>query len=476
MLVLIRAPTAVAVAASVFFQLSGPLVLVDGYDGDVNVAWTPAIGATGTVTYRVFIDGVLRSLTTATSYAATDVPAGTRKFQVQAVDGSSGLTSAIIERTTRIMALEDPTAAGQLLVTTSAGPIEDFTDWTNTISTIGPSSGAGPAFKISAGAAANVVFAAKGYAAQTANLMEWRNSAEAVLASVSALGYAYFPQGYFGAGNLATTGILALPGGNTTQLAIRNNANSANIKVISTDSGNAVILGDTTVAGNSLLLLSNNHVYIGNALAAGSVDFYYSGLQMFQMTHPGLTRYTLGMPTRITDSACDRFAIVPQPAYGSATGANRKGADFEIEFAAPTNSGVDYGVDRRTYKNANSDCYRDVYRGEIVTTNATQTTVLTINLPDASISEIEVSVMGRDYTGGVHAVYRRRAAAKRHAAGSAALVGTPETVGTDMEDGGAAAWDVDISVTSNAATVRVTGAAATTIKWDARAKVETLVR
>jgi hypothetical protein len=463
---LIRAPTSAAVAASIVFQLSGPLVLVDDYTGNVALAWTPATGATGAVTYRVYVDGILRSLTSATSYDATSIAGGLRKFQVQAVDGLSGLTSAIIEKETRIMALEDPTAAGQLLHSTSAGPIEDFTDWTNTISTIGPASGAGPAFKVTAGAAANVLLALKAHASQTANLMEWRNSSEAVLASVNSAGAGSFPSLKVGSTNIATSGTLNFDNG--FSLYYRNTANTADVKCLY-QSVNITILDG--LAGVYFRVNGTTAVGYGTS----SFDIFAPARKFAWASDAG--KAELFQTAQASDAVPVDFKITPQGPFATATSTNRKGGNFEVEFAAPTNSGVEYGTVRHVFKNSSSDCYRESYRHEITTTDATQTTIATYTLPSNSVVELDVTVLARDYTNAVHAVYRRRAAVSRHASGSAALVGTVDSsVNPDKENGGAAAWDVDISVTGATAIVRVTGAAATTIKWDERTKMEALVR
>lgn len=98
----------------------------------------------------------------------------------------------------------------------------------------------------------------------------------------------------------------------------------------------------------------------------------------------------------------------------------------------------------------------------LTTTDATVTTLLSATLTDARVYWVRVWVAGRkDATD--HGVWARYAVAYREG-GGATLEGAVVDHLT-RETAGAAAWDVTIDTSGNDIRVRVTGAAATTIKW-----------
>lgn len=77
-----------------------------------------------------------------------------------------------------------------------------------------------------------------------------------------------------------------------------------------------------------------------------------------------------------------------------------------------------------------------------------------------------IRVIARAASGADHKAFERRCLIYNNA-GTTALEGAVQTIGTDIASAGAAAWDVTISAdnTNDALKVEVTGAAATTIRW-----------
>ncbi len=106
---------------------------------------------------------------------------------------------------------------------------------------------------------------------------------------------------------------------------------------------------------------------------------------------------------------------------------------------------------------------------DLQTTDATVTTILTVTIPDNSVVEVIVNVQARNQTTAEQAAYHVRHAARRRAAGSAALLGT---IAKDSfeED---ATWDVATAVSGNDLLIQVTGEAAQTIDWLAWAEIYT---
>lgn len=85
---------------------------------------------------------------------------------------------------------------------------------------------------------------------------------------------------------------------------------------------------------------------------------------------------------------------------------------------------------------------------------------------------VDVYVVGRSTSGTDNGCYHRRCLIKRDASNNTVLVGSVQTVGTDIESN--AAWDVTLAAddTNESLQVLVTGAAATTVRWFARVEIE----
>lgn len=128
-----------------------------------------------------------------------------------------------------------------------------------------------------------------------------------------------------------------------------------------------------------------------------------------------------------------------------------------------------------------------------LTTNATPTeattngsgptgTVITtsnriILLPNQVIM-VDAYFIGTTSAGAVAAAFHRRCVIRRNATTSTTLVGAAQTIGTDIKDAGASAWDATLAAddTNEALQCTVTGAAATTIEWVVRVELTEIVK
>lgn len=98
------------------------------------------------------------------------------------------------------------------------------------------------------------------------------------------------------------------------------------------------------------------------------------------------------------------------------------------------------------------------------TTNSTVTTVWSWEMPDSTVACLDITLVGRRQgaTAG-RALYRRSVIVYREA--GTVTVGTPDTIGTDVES--TAGYDITIDNSGATVRVRATGANSHTIRWAA---------
>ncbi len=114
---------------------------------------------------------------------------------------------------------------------------------------------------------------------------------------------------------------------------------------------------------------------------------------------------------------------------------------------------------------------KSISGGTTQTTNDTQTVADTLTLADDTTVVVTWTVLGR--SGANSVAYIRRALIERDSAGSAAVVGSVESILTNEGD---LDCDATITVSGNDARVEVTGVAATTINWSATREYQTVVK
>lgn len=100
----------------------------------------------------------------------------------------------------------------------------------------------------------------------------------------------------------------------------------------------------------------------------------------------------------------------------------------------------------------------------VATTNATATTVWSKALTDSTVYLVTVTLVGRrtDGTAG-RATYKRQVIV--YVEGGSLTIGTPDTMGTDVES--TAGYDITITNSSTTLQVEATGASGHTITWTA---------
>jgi len=105
----------------------------------------------------------------------------------------------------------------------------------------------------------------------------------------------------------------------------------------------------------------------------------------------------------------------------------------------------------------------DIASATVRTTDATVTPITTYTIPDESVAQIYVHVIGQQ-TSTNCAGFIRRFVVKQQSGGGAVLVGTVDsTIFPDKED--VSTWDVTVTLATDVVTINVTGVDAVTIDW-----------
>jgi hypothetical protein len=111
-----------------------------------------------------------------------------------------------------------------------------------------------------------------------------------------------------------------------------------------------------------------------------------------------------------------------------------------------------------------------VRTGQVQTTDATVTTVVSYAMTDETVAAFDVVVTAARRTNVTKAGrWKRSVVYRRTSAGSATIVGAIEN-GTDQETD--SAWDVTIDTSTATVRVRVTGASSTNINWTAEMRIQ----
>ena len=104
------------------------------------------------------------------------------------------------------------------------------------------------------------------------------------------------------------------------------------------------------------------------------------------------------------------------------------------------------------------------------TTDATPGNLHTFEIPDEAVTTVDVLVTAITSTAGAGASYKRSITFRRNG-GTVTTIGTaPPDSATDDDS-----WDCTLDNSTSTARIRVTGAAATTIRWGATVRVQTTV-
>ena len=127
-------------------------------------------------------------------------------------------------------------------------------------------------------------------------------------------------------------------------------------------------------------------------------------------------------------------------------------------------------VNANGYFNSIGDCQNVRFQIRGTTTDATQTELILptrFTIQDNCVYACTITIVGRKSDGSQHAMYKRMALVKR-VSNTVALVGSVQVIGVDIEST-PSAWTILMAVddTNKALIVKVTGVAATTIRWSA---------
>lgn len=128
--------------------------------------------------------------------------------------------------------------------------------------------------------------------------------------------------------------------------------------------------------------------------------------------------------------------------------------------------GLASAVRSKTWTDGSTAARVDEYHASVTTTDATVTTCGSVTITNSQVAHVTVEVCG--YSGATLAASYERKATFRATAGTATLIGSVTSVHT-AED--AAGWDCTLDASGATARVRVTGAAATTIRWESKIRV-----
>jgi hypothetical protein len=105
------------------------------------------------------------------------------------------------------------------------------------------------------------------------------------------------------------------------------------------------------------------------------------------------------------------------------------------------------------------------YRGNVSTTDATITTILTLPVPTDKTQLLDVNIVGRDSGGADSAVYSFKAMAE-NSSGTVTVSIVSSQIYEDVSG-----WDATVTTSGSDVLVRVTGAAATNVDWNCATNV-----
>lgn len=248
----------------------------------------------------------------------------------------------------------------------------------------------------------------------------------------------------FGSSGTASTGALRLQ--NNTAIKARNAATNADISVIGTNASDQVTIGDATAG----------IVAVQTSMSIGASATSTTGAVRLQNTAAIKAR-------NAANSADIAIATV------SASNVVQVGDSGTGVALLGTTTLSSNGQSAQQYStNAKGLTIYGVY--DVQTTDATVTTVASGTAANNTVTTISTIVNAVKSDGTQGACYERRYTIRNNA-GTCTAIGTVQTIGTDVED--AVAWDCTVDFSGTLWRVRVTGAAATTIRWSAQ--VETTI-
>ena len=122
---------------------------------------------------------------------------------------------------------------------------------------------------------------------------------------------------------------------------------------------------------------------------------------------------------------------------------------------------------------ASGDCQNTKFQIRVATTNDTPTEMHIafdpgrFTLVNSKAYACTITLLARLASGAGHLMAKQMVLIERTAAGTVQLVGTPQTIGTDIDTTGGATFAITADDTNKSLMVTVTGIAATNIRWTA---------
>lgn len=154
-------------------------------------------------------------------------------------------------------------------------------------------------------------------------------------------------------------------------------------------------------------------------------------------------------------------SVTLQGGAGGGSG-NNNGGNVLLVPGVGVNSGTNGVITMKQSNASRSDGINIFPSKEVSTTDATQTTAMSLTLEDENTYHVEALVTAVQSTGANRASYRLAGTVYRTGGGSATLQGTVTAVHSQESD---ANWDATLTVSGNDLRVSVTGVASTTIRW-----------
>lgn len=178
-----------------------------------------------------------------------------------------------------------------------------------------------------------------------------------------------------GVGTLSTTGLIRTPN-NTTAVAARNAAGTADMILLGSDASNNVIIGDATNT-IGVVVLANGAVSIvgrqgtGNQSQVATASGQLGGLADILLDGNNIIvpKARAGMTfthvPQTTDTACGHTTLVSQAPFASATGTNRSPGNIRLDIPAPATGGTAGFVE---FQFANTTRFRHTFDGNVTYT------------------------------------------------------------------------------------------------------------
>lgn len=215
---------------------------------------------------------------------------------------------------------------------------------------------------------------------------------------------------------------------------------------------------------------SSNFLGIRRIGTTAYIESLSSGLTLTSPSDIGFNAVTNGV-FRCATAFFDQGTIYWRTAASAIRRIDTIAAGYVQAYDAAVTSltetlGLASAVRSKTWTDGSAAARVDEYHASVTTTDATVTSCGTVTITNSQVAHITVEVCG--YSGATLAASYERKATFRATGGTATLIGSVTSVHTAEDSAG---WDCTLDASGATARVRVTGAAATTIRWESKIRV-----